>query len=231
MLHELDVRLGTRVASVERHAERWRLVAESGAGLGEYDAVVLTAPAPQTEALLKWSAPELAARVSHAQLAPQWVMALSLAEPSGLEEGLEVKIGPLAKVICEARKPGRSVGERWVIHASHEWSRKHLEEAPETVGRALLDAFWATTGARPQPPRLAQPRLWRSARVVTPVGIPCLFDPALRVAAAGDWCLGNSVEAAFLSGCAAAGRLNGLRGVPASEPEAPTSSASQLRLL
>lgn len=230
MLHELDVRLGTRVSAVERHAERWRLVADSGAGLGEYDAVVLTAPAPQTEALLKWSAPELAARVAQAVMAPQWVVRLSLTEPLGLDEVHEVKIGPLAKLICETRKPGRSAGERWVVHASHAWSRKHLEESPEAVGLALLDAFWATTGARPQKP-VVQARLWREARVATPVGVPCLFDSALRVAAAGDWCLGNSLEAAFLSGSAAAGRLNALRGDAVSELEPPASSSAQLRLL
>jgi predicted NAD/FAD-dependent oxidoreductase len=43
----------------------------------------------------------------------------------------------------------------------------------------------------------------------------CLFDAELAIAACGDWARGPRVEDASLSGCAAAGRLLGLRPGPA----------------
>ncbi|MCC6336170.1 MAG: hypothetical protein IT380_19560, partial [Myxococcales bacterium] len=57
----------------------------------------------------------------------------------------------------------------------------------------------------------------------------CVWDAALRLAVCGDWCLGRDVESAFLSGSAAAGRINALP--PAEADAAAPTHASQLRLL
>jgi photolyase PhrII len=193
MAHGLDVRFRTEVSSVERHGERWRLVSTTGEGLGEYDAVVVTAPAPQTAELIKWSAPELSARAAQAIMEPQWVAMLALAEPLDLADVLEVGVGPLQRIIRDSQKPGRGLGpERWVLHANHDWSRRNLEQFPEAAAAALLDAFWAATGKPQQKPLVLKGHRWRFARTGKPLDVPCLFDPRLRIAAAGDWCLGAS---------------------------------------
>ncbi len=56
---------------------------------------------------------------------------------------------------------------------------------------------------------------WRYALPTEPLPEPCLFDAELAIAACGDWGRGPRVEGAYLSGCAAAGRLLGLRRGPA----------------
>jgi renalase len=43
--------------------------------------------------------------------------------------------------------------------------------------------------------------------VETALGEPCLYDPAQRLGAAGDWCLGPRIEAAFDSGRALGERI------------------------
>ena len=48
---------------------------------------------------------------------------------------------------------------------------------------------------------------WRYARVIEPLGTDCLYDAERRLVLCGDWCIGARVEAAFLSGTAAAARL------------------------
>jgi len=45
--------------------------------------------------------------------------------------------------------------------------------------------------------------------VTRAVGEASLFDAGLGLAAAGDWCVGGRVEAAFLSGLAIAERILG----------------------
>ena len=45
------------------------------------------------------------------------------------------------------------------------------------------------------------------ATCVEPLATGFLVDENLYIAACGDWCLGNNVEAAFLSGLAVADRL------------------------
>ncbi|MFW5681305.1 MAG: FAD-dependent oxidoreductase, partial [Pseudomonadota bacterium] len=55
-------------------------------------------------------------------------------------------------------------------------------------------------------PTYATAHRWRYALAAEPVGEPCLYDRSGLVAC-GDWCLGGRIEAAFLSGLAAAGRV------------------------
>ena len=123
---------------------------------------------------------------------------------------------PLAWVARDGSKPAREAVEAWVLHASPEWSRRHLETGPEEVARQLLESFAAATGATLPAPALLEAHRWRFA-LPEPLTDPCLFDAGQRLAACGDWCAGPRVEGAFLSGGAAAGRLLAL----ASEPLQP----------
>jgi hypothetical protein len=58
-----------------------------------------------------------------------------------------------------------------------------------------------------------------------------VWDEKLQLAVCGDWCLGNTVEQAFLSGSAAAGRIAALPGGPLEETAPPPGRAEQLPLL
>lgn len=63
--------------------------------------------------------------------------------------------------------------------------------------------------AVPLRPSYAEAHRWRFAQVETALGRPCQYDPALRLGAAGDWCLGPRIEAAHDSGLALAQAILG----------------------
>ncbi|MCA3013481.1 MAG: FAD-dependent oxidoreductase [Myxococcaceae bacterium] len=233
MLRGLDVRFQTRVDGLSRREERFGLTGEGGHPLGEYDAVVVALPGPQAAALVDPLSYAYASRLREAVLAPTWAVMLGFAGSLGLDfDEAQVTVGPLGWLGREASKPERRPGERWVLHASTAWSQRHVDEAPEVVLPQLVDAFFATTGAARVSPTTAMAHRWRYAQVATPLGEPCALHESGRVVACGDWCLGPGLEAAWLSGLAAAGRLNGLG---PSTPEAPapasTRHPSQLRLV
>lgn len=233
MLYDLDVRYGVTVTELHRTETRWRLVGGDQTALGEFDALVLAAPAPQSAALLDPASFAMASRIREAQYAPCWALMLAFDEPLGLElDAAFVNIGPLKWLSRDSSKPERAPGERWVLHATADWSQKHLESAPEEVTAMLLDAFFATTGARPTTPAYAKAHRWRYAFVTQPLGEPCLYMPTLRVAACGDWCLGPKIQAAYLSGCAAGGRINAIApdAVP-DDAQSPITRAAQMRLI
>ena len=225
LAEDVEVTLRTRVGALEEDGGRWRLRAAGGepsdgggkpsAGeydLGRYDVVVVSAPAPQAAALLEGAAPDLAARTREVETAPCWAAMVTFADR--LEPGFDgafVHGSPLTWVARNASKPGRPEADSWVLHAGEAWSRSHLEEEPEEVAQALLAALAAAVGRDlPEPDHLAAHR-WRYARPTEPLPERCLFDPDLGLAACGDWCGGPRVEGAFLSGCAAAGRVLALR--------------------
>jgi renalase len=93
-----------------------------------------------------------------------------------------------------------------VVHASADWSRRHLEETPATVGRTLLAEFRTLTGVQSSPTFMTAHR-WRYALVEEAAGTPFLWNSTARIGACGDWCLGPRVEAAFDSGQAIAGAV------------------------
>jgi renalase len=205
---DTEVSYQSRVTALERINQRWRLAAEDGNDLGRFDAVVVSAPAPQAAALLKQEAPDLAALSAAVKMAPCW--AVMVAFPQALEVGFDgafVHGSPLSWVARNTSKPGRPVDETWVLHATPQWSQQHLELDPEDVAPRLLEAYADALGkVLPGPSHIAAHR-WRFALPVEPLAEPCLFEPELALAACGDWCGGPRVEGAFLSGNAAAGRF------------------------
>jgi predicted NAD/FAD-dependent oxidoreductase len=141
-------------------------------------------------------------------------------------------VGPLSWLAKNSSKPERpDVGESWVLQGYAAWTRAHLELQPEAVVPMLMDAFFATTGARKISPSLAKAHLWRFARTEKPLGEACVWDEERRLAICGDWCLGADLESAFLSGSAAAGRINSIGRGTMEEADPPHRLERQLNLL
>jgi predicted NAD/FAD-dependent oxidoreductase len=208
----LEVTYGSRIVQMERRDGRWRLRTDDGAEAGRFDAVVVSAPAPQTAALLAAPAAHLAERAAEVDMAPCWAAMVSFSEPLGIAfDGAFVEDSPLGWISRNNTKPGRPPNESWILHATPDWSRKHIEFDQDVAAQWLVDAFCEAVGrSLPQPASLTAHR-WRFALPEKPLSEPCLFDPDLAIAACGDWAGGPRVEGAFLSGCAAADGLAGLR--------------------
>lgn len=243
LAEDVDVRSGRRVASVEPVGEagdagpardRWRLVDDSGAPLGEFGAVVVSVPPPQAVPLLS-GAPDLAQAVSRIEMAPCWALMVSFDARVPVDfdgaflEG-EVAGGdgaePLAWVARDGSKPGRARGDgghregedAWVLHAGPEWSAAHLSDDPEVVAAALLRAFETRFGPLPAV-RFHRAHPWRYARPLERSGPGALYDAARRIGVCGDSFGGGRVEGALLTGRAVAGRILG---------EAPAAPANPL---
>lgn len=208
LARDLDVSYETRVDGLERTAAGWRLGSSAGRDLGDFDAVVVSAPAPQAAALIERAAPELAARAGTVAMGPCWAVMAAFPEPLALGfDGAFVHRSPLAWVARNASKPGRPEGEAWVLHGSPEWSEDNLELEPDEAAARLLEAFGEAAGSLGSTPAHLEAHRWRYALPQAPLAEPCLFDAGRRLAVCGDWCGGPRVEGAFLSGGAAAQHL------------------------
>ncbi len=194
--------LGTAVARIVREGGVWRLLDGSGAIVVEAEQIILSAPAPQAASLLESPAAALAARVRDAVYAPCWAAMVELDAEADLD--LLRDSGPLAWATADASRPGRPPGRRWTIHATADWSRAHLETDPATAGQTLASVLGEILGVRA---RLHAAHRWRFALVERALGVDCLIDSQLGLRVAGDYCLGGRIEAAWLSGQAAAGSL------------------------
>ncbi len=198
----LDIRCGVTVTNVERHSRGFRVRglrrgSRAEEELGDYERVVVTAPAPQAIALF----PELAERLSKITYRPCWALMLEYPSPLDLPGVLRRDGGwdMLGFAQREGDKPGRSRGrERWLVHMAPEFSARKLEATPE---EAIAEAFefLAQSWYRPlTEPVFARAHRWRYARVQTWLGKPFILSDDLGVC--GDGMLGSRVESAFESG-------------------------------
>ncbi len=176
---------------------------------GPFAAVAVTVPAPQALPLVADLSGAVGSALRDIEISPCWTVMAAfpdrLALPDWLRPGDGGTLGWAAR---EGGKPGRDGAiESWVIQAGPAWSRQHLEETPEQVGPALVDALAARARSPlPAPLHLAAHR-WRYALVERALGRPCLWDPAARIGAGGDWCLAGRVESAWESGRALAAAI------------------------
>ncbi|MDP3156858.1 MAG: FAD-dependent oxidoreductase [Archangium sp.] len=235
MLLELDVRMGVEVSGLTRDGTRWRLLDAGNHALGEFDAVVVATPSNQAAALIDPTSYALASRLrDEVVMAPCWAVMVQFPESPGVEwDASRSTVGPLSWLSKNSSKPERpaGAGESWVLHASAAWSRAHLELEPEAVVPMLMDAFFATTGARKVAPSFTRAHRWRYGLTEKPLGEACLWDEEKRLAVCGDWCLGADIESAFLSGSAAAGRINAIGGGVMEEADPPHRLETQLKLI
>ena len=213
---DIDLVLETRIDRLAGDAGRWRPVSEGGEELRRYDAVVVAMPAPQAAHLLRAPAPAVAQRAASVDMAPCWAVMAVFPERLPVQlDGAFVADSPLSWVARDGSKPGRAETESWVLHGSPDWSRRNLDETGEEIAPRLLAAFSEALGRKLPEPRHVRAKRWLFALPVEPLPEQCLFQRELAIAACGDWCGGPRVEGAFLSGCAAAGRILSLRPGPA----------------
>lgn len=203
----LELLRGVRIAQVRRKHEVWYLRSDESDApeLGPFDWLLVAAPAPQAADLLA-DYTEVSAQIAQARMAPRWTL---MVVPDGDLEQASDRIWFEDEVLDFAVrndiKPGRSGPESWVVHARQDWSTANLEIGPDTARDRLLAGFRAYV---PQGhPRYVAAHRWRFAEVVSPLGVDCVPDPDLRLAAGGDWCLGPHVTDALASGRAMAAQV------------------------
>ena len=206
------LRLNTPVQRLERVGPHWQVhtgAAGTPAATLGFDAVICALPAPVARKLLSTSehASTGAAALAEVDMAPCWT--LMLAFPQAAQPGLYT-LGPqwnaarsthhrIAWLARESSKPQRGGIERWTVQASSDWSREHEHDDAERASAKLLKAFAEVTGIRAAP-GYTQARLWPHARTQQALGRSHVWEPALGLGLCGDWCLGQRVEDAFVSG-------------------------------
>lgn len=208
LAEKLDVRRDTKVERIERAGHRWRLTSGTGDDLGLFDVVLVCVPSPQAQHLLAPVAPALAQHAAAAVMHPIWATMLTLPDraPVAWDGAFLNDDDTLSWISRNASKPGRGAGETWVLHATRDWTVRHLEENADCVTEMMVTAFQHVTGVSARPVHAVSHR-WRYALPDPVVAAPALYDAALGLGAAGDWCGGARVEGALLSGMALAERV------------------------
>lgn len=205
----LEVSLEKHVASLNTSGDQWRVVTTDGTAWSA-DGVVLTAPVPQSLALLRAGGvclePTLERRLDAVRYERCLALLALLEAPSQLPApgALSLPSGPIAW-IADNQMKGISSEPTLTIHATAAYSEAHWDQDRDATAHELLDAAREWIGADV---KSAHIHGWRYSK-------PCETEPspyALVSAApplllAGDAFGGPRIEGAALSGWAAAEAL------------------------
>ena len=208
LLAELPVHFATRICEIFRGQQHWQLLDAEGQLHGPFSHVLVATPAAQASALLA-AAPELAAQAAAIAMQPVWAVALGFNQPLATPmQACFVQDSPLAWIARNSSKPQRASDiDSWVLHASSEWSRQHLDLAADSVIEQLSSAFSAVLGSPIPGADLSLAQRWLYARPAAESNFGALADPQRGIFACGDWCQAGRVEGAWLSGRIAAGEI------------------------
>lgn len=210
----LELHAGTRIERLEGAPRSWWLVDAEGGRHGPFTQVVLAIPAPQARALVAPHDTTLAEACAAVIQRPCWAAWVMFDTPLPALPGVDddwqaVRLADpaLRFAVRNHLKPGRGdQGESLTLLANLEWSEARLEDGPETIAEALLDAFQRGLPgdvALPEPSAMGAHR-WRYAQPdVFATGEAINVDYRLSrngLALCGDGWRGPRIEDAWLSG-------------------------------
>ena len=227
----LDVR-HQRVERLDREGDRWTVVTDDGERTSGFDAVLLTAPAPQSAEIVRQSdvagagplADALGRATYRSQFTVVWGFDREIERPAevyalvnapdpddgGSQHGSGAGGHDVAWLAVESDKPGRSPQGTTILMAqmSEGWTETHYDDAKADVASAAADAVADLWGALPQP-LWTDTQRWRYA-LPDAAADPDALDGAAEhgLFFAGDFTAGKGrVHLALEEGLGAADRI------------------------
>jgi len=215
----VDVRAGTTVTSIDRTPDGWSLCIEARDGAavasGLFELVVMAAMPQQTARVFGEHSAKILQEIGNSTAQPCWAhTVLLMGRIPELPSVLRVLGDNVIELIVrDDAKPGRHLHNDvsiLVAYARADWSASEYDAPPAAVGRAMADRLLgllrSLTSRDLEVSKFspAAAHRWGLARSSSFTSCECAVDEALGLVACGDGFGGSGLEAAFLSGLAAA---------------------------
>lgn len=204
LLGNITTHFACEVRSLSQEADGWRLYDQHQQAHGPFAQVIIAIPAPQAAALLSHCAPALAKQAASVVMQPIWMVALGFKTPLTSTVRLQQTEHNILADIIHTPLSANNPMQTWMLRASVEWSRQHLEDSAEQVIAALQAAFADVLAAPLAAPDSAFAHRWRYALGALQTPVDNLAEPQSGLYLAGDWCRHGDVDSAWYSGKQAA---------------------------
>jgi len=198
----LDLQMKTRVEHIQREDDRWVAMSDDGLAIGKgYDAVLLTAPAPQVADMLRGSSvsPELVEALAETPYRSQFTVVWGFEEAverpgnfyalvNATEHGETTGGHEVAWLAFESDKPNRAPQGSTLLLAqmSPAWTQAHYDEERNEVVDAATRAVEGLLGSLPTP-LWTDIQRWRYALPEAPLATEAVEGAAaLNLFIAGD---------------------------------------------
>ena len=195
----INIEFNAEIRRIDRLADGWSVLEQSGRVHGGFDWLVLTAPAAQTAALAERYL-GLATQCRGRDMLGCFALMLGFTEPVELAwDAAVVRNADISWMAVNSSKPQRGEHFTMVVHSTNRWADEHIDEAEETVEAHVLAAATEQSGAALGTAEVRKLQRWRYANLPKQSGARFYADPDIGLAACGDWFVRGRIEAAFSS--------------------------------
>ncbi|MGA1561634.1 MAG: NAD(P)/FAD-dependent oxidoreductase [Gammaproteobacteria bacterium] len=204
----LDVRRMIRIQGLERTEASWSLFADDDQCFAGFDWVVIAIPVAQARALIP-SGIAFQSSLQAIEMQACYSLMLGFNEPMtfGFDAAL-IHEADISWISVNSSKPGRSPYPTLLVHSTNRWAEAHVDLPRAQVIEHLLQETETHVGPVVHQAVHVDVQRWLYANAEKRVDAePCLLDRNQQIIACGDWCIHGRIEAAFLSGQAAAAEI------------------------
>lgn len=208
-----DVKTETRVGGLthigaNRSKKRSWMINMSASNTFEADAVIIATPAPQAYGLINTTIDEISTlkiirEIDDVHYEPAYSLMLGYGKADKPAwDGIVCKNSSISLISNETTKREAEQECSFVVHATPEFTRKHLHTDNDLVKRELLGELANIVGGWAASPEWDQVHLWKYSRPSKVLNSPFLEIEAEEspLAVVGDYFNGNDLDAAYCSG-------------------------------
>lgn len=204
LAQEIEVSLQCKITAVKRTVYGWQLTDSNGDKFGPFDWLITAVPAPQATVLLAdcpTFSPSFNEQLTSVSFSPCVSVMLGFESKLDLHFGAAVvKNSPVSWIAGGAPKTNQLLQHSLVLHSDNDWAQLHFDKEPEQLGISLLGSLQDLLGNALAAPTQMEVHRWRYAKTTSSAEADFLLDVDNQLAACGDWCRGDRVEDAFISG-------------------------------
>lgn len=200
-LQHVEFTTQVKITKLIKGKHDWQLLDEQGKLYEGFDKIVVTAPWPQTHALISEHA-VISVPLKQQRWSSCWTLALQFSSPLNLSTSVVYpQTGYLQTIVNDSTKPGRQQDNNiWVGYFTNDFSDLYQDKpASELVGHMQEELERISGGPIPETVNYYA-HLWRYARMSrgqSPLGVITYGNNG--VIAGGDWSHGASVQNAFIT--------------------------------
>jgi hypothetical protein len=203
LARDLDISLQTRIAKIEKNAEKWQIFDDKNNFLGEFDWLFFSIPAPQLLELIPQECNFFEA-TKNIKMLGCFALMLGFEKPLNLEYDIAlIKNSIISWISSESSKPQRKNSASYTILARNDWADYNIENDIEDVKKQIIAEF-AKIIQQPLDNIIHQDiHRWRYANIAKQEkNVKFFLDNNLQIGACGDWLIHGRVEASYLSASA-----------------------------
>lgn len=194
-----DIILNTRITEIKENNGRWELINEEASVGNDFDWVISTAPAPQTQELI----PPLFKQYKYFKKVKMLgcfsLMIGMEPSPEILWDAAYVDDSPISWITTYPHNVQRDNSISITAQTRNQWAEDHLEDDIAEIQSYLVNELRELLSCDFSKADFVTIHRWRYAKAISNIEQNYLLDENNKLAVCGDWCIGNDVEAAFMS--------------------------------